>query len=293
MGLPATTTSNEGSSTTKVIMNIMSGAVLQCAEAATLGMPFEVWKTEQISSLTRPRYEGPIEAFQGVLKKGGIPQFWSGTGAKMIESATKGALLMVFRDLTIDGLTMSGMQREDWKTGSIGAFMGGVCQTITMSPMTHVIVHKNRYPEQRAYSSMRILRETGLKSAFASAPPMAWRQGSNWALRQGFAQAITGRYKAYKGADLTAMEKVMCGFVGGALACVNQPFEVLRVVVQARRSGGDQTANMRNSITLVYQKHGLTGFYAGLIPRIGLSAWQTLFMVTFAEMLRDAMKKGH
>ena len=57
----------------------------QCAEAATLGMPFEVWKTR----MGRFRQESTIEAFKNVYKQGGIGAFWRGTSAKMVESASK------------------------------------------------------------------------------------------------------------------------------------------------------------------------------------------------------------
>ena len=39
--------------------NIRNGAVLQCAEAITLGMPFEVWKTR----MGRFRSETTMESF--------------------------------------------------------------------------------------------------------------------------------------------------------------------------------------------------------------------------------------
>lgn len=57
----------------------------QCAEAATLGMPFEVWKTR----MGRFRQESTIESFKNVYKQGGIGAFWRGTSAKMVESASK------------------------------------------------------------------------------------------------------------------------------------------------------------------------------------------------------------
>ena len=64
---------------------MLLGPVIQCMEAATLGMPFEVWKTRMGSHRT----EGTVEAFKNIYNKGGPKAFWAGTGPKMFESASK------------------------------------------------------------------------------------------------------------------------------------------------------------------------------------------------------------
>ena len=66
--------------------DILLGAGLQCLEAASLGMPFEVWKTR----MGRFRTESTLEAFMKIYASGGLPAFWQGTSAKMVESASKG-----------------------------------------------------------------------------------------------------------------------------------------------------------------------------------------------------------
>ena len=66
-------------------VDLLIGPLIQCMEAATLGMPFEVWKTRMGSNRT----EGNLEAFKNIYRKGGPKAFWAGTGPKMIESASK------------------------------------------------------------------------------------------------------------------------------------------------------------------------------------------------------------
>jgi hypothetical protein len=264
------------------------GAVLQCAEAFTLGMPFEVWKTQQISNLAKGNWQSAGTEFRALLDKG-IGKFYHGTGAKMVESASKGAILLWGTNLTLDALPMFGLSRNTAVGGMVGGFCGGVMQTVVMSPMTFVITFKNRNPDYASASWVAILRKTGLRAAYGSAPAMAGRQGTNWALRWFFAQAVANKYREIKGAKLNMAEEIFCGLAGGALGCVNQPFEVLRVVQQARQATGDKTANTRNCAQLVYKQHGVMGFYAGIIPRMGLSAWQTLFMVTFAGFAKEAL----
>jgi Mitochondrial carrier protein len=77
------------------LKDLGAGAVLQCLEALTLGMPFEVWKTR----MGRFREESTVRAFVNVYKAGGgglpgVASFWAGLGPKMIESASKGAVLL-------------------------------------------------------------------------------------------------------------------------------------------------------------------------------------------------------
>jgi hypothetical protein len=277
-----------GGGTTGDPRDMAIGATLQCVEAFTLGMPFEVWKTQQISNLSKGNWQSAAAEFKDLMSHG-IGKFYHGTSAKMVESASKGAILLYGTNLTLDVIPHLGIDRASAVGGMIGGFCGGVMQTVVMSPMTFVITYKNRNPDFAHASWVAILKKTGLKAAYGSAPAMAGRQGTNWALRWFFAQALSNQYRAYKGSKLNKLEEIGCGLVGGALGCINQPFEVLRVVQQARQATGDKTANTRNCATLVYKQHGVMGFYAGVIPRMGLSAWQTLFMVTFAGFVKEAL----
>lgn len=266
---------------------MLIGGILQCVEAFTLGMPFEVWKTQQISNLSKGQWQSAPAEFMNLWRKRGVRSFYHGTGAKMIESGSKGAILLWGTNLTLDFVHVVGVDRKSAVGGMIGGFCGGVMQTVVMSPMTFVVTYKNRNPQYEKASSFSILRMTGLKAAYGSAPAMAGRQGTNWALRWFFAQAATNKYRSWKGSKLSKPEEIACGLFGGAMGCINQPFEVLRVVQQARQATGDKTANTRSCAALVYKQYGIAGFYAGILPRMGLSAWQTLFMVTFAGFAKE------
>lgn len=77
----------------------------QCAEAATLGMPFEVWKTR----MGRFRQETTLQAFRNVYRDGGIGAFWRGTSAKMVESASKGAILLYAKEAIATSMLSAGV----------------------------------------------------------------------------------------------------------------------------------------------------------------------------------------
>ena len=91
---------------------LVAGPALQCFEAATLGMPLEVWKTY----LGRNRGVGTVQALRDIYAGGGLPAFWAGTSAKMMESASKGVVLMWAKEslLTAFGDTFSPGKRK-WR----------------------------------------------------------------------------------------------------------------------------------------------------------------------------------
>lgn len=113
--------------------NIRNGAVLQCAEAITLGMPLEVWKTH----MGRYRSEATLEAFWNIHKQGGggisgVAAFWKGSGPKMVESASKGAVLIYAKEAIAESCTAVGvgewLPREGASTDAHSALLRYRCR---------------------------------------------------------------------------------------------------------------------------------------------------------------------
>lgn len=114
--------------------DLLNGGLLQCVEAATLGMPFEVWKTR----MGRYRGETTVQAFRNVMRDGGgVGAFWAGTGPKMVESATKGAILLFSKEAIADSLLAAGVGKS--ATGFLAGAGGGVCQVVVMGPCTFLV----------------------------------------------------------------------------------------------------------------------------------------------------------
>ena len=88
------------------------GPALQCFEAASLGMPLEVWKTY----LGRNRGVSTLGAVREIYAAGGMPAFWAGTSAKMFESASKGLVLMWAKESLLNsfGGSFSPGERKKW-----------------------------------------------------------------------------------------------------------------------------------------------------------------------------------
>jgi len=265
------------------------GGTIQCLEAASLGMPFEVWKTH----MARNRDQGPVTAFRNVYKSGGPGAFWAGTSAKMVESFSKGAVLLFAKETIISTCQKSNI--DPVISGILGGAGGGICQVSVMGPCTFLVTAKVTGGGNRSVTT--IAKETfaakGFKGFYPGGTAIAFRQATNWASRQGFTDAIRVQMKkarhGSKDAKLSVAEEASCGIMGGALACWNHPFEVARVEAQASAAAGEKGVNMLRVMSNVVKAGGPGALFAGVLPRVCLGIWQTLFMVTGARMVKEQL----
>jgi hypothetical protein len=63
--------------------------------------------------------------------------------------------------------------------------------------------------------------------------------------------------------------------------------------MQASAAAGEKVK--RGMVTVmkdIIKEQGVAGLFKGVVPRIGLSVWQTLFMVTGARMIKDTLTEA-
>lgn len=150
----------------------------------------------------------------------------------------------------------------------------------------------------KSTSALELARETYAKSGWRGFYPggsaIALRQATNWASRQGLTEVVRLRLRRYKyGSEshsLTKGDEAVCGIIGGTLASWNTPFEVARIEMQARANSGQPKLSLRQVFAYVYAESGALGLFKGIIPRIGLNIWQTLFMVSLVHVIGDHKK---
>jgi len=269
-------------------------------------MPFEVWKTH----MGRFRKEGTIEAFRNIYRRGGgIGAFWAGLPPKLVESATKGSILLFSKETFNRLLIDFGMSATP--AGFVAGGLGGVCQVTVMGPctflVTAMVTSDSGGPKMSNWGRMVHTYRTGGVAAFYSGgTAIMWRQATNWASRQGFTEMFRGMIARRKvvpppppvsGADkkkpapvrLSVWEEAMAGIAGGAISCWNHPFEVARIQMQATTAAGQTNRSMMRVIGEVYRQGGPTALFAGIVPRIGLGIWQTLFMVSGANIIKQRL----
>jgi len=168
--------------------------------------------------------------------------FWQGVGPKMIESASKGAVLLFSKESIKDtcmgagiGMTMSGF---------IAGAGGGVCQVSVMGPTTFMVTAMVTGDGKKGLKQIfgDAYKAKGIKGFYPGGTAIAFRQASNWASRQGFTDAVRSvmlstfhDQKANPEAKLTVGQEVCSGMMGGMLACWNHPFEVGRTLTPEPR----------------------------------------------------------
>lgn len=271
--------------------DLVNGGALQCLEAATLGMPFEVWKTH----MGKNRTETSLQALRNIYNKGGLYSFWKGTSAKMVESASKGAVLLYSKEVILKACRSSGL--GDTFSGFLAGAGGGVCQTVVMGPCTFLItaVVTGAPGTTMGGKATETWGKHGIRGFYPGGSAIAFRQATNWASRQGFTEWARNKFKnANHGGDKTAKLKVWeeacSGIIGGFLSAWNHPFEVARIEMQSAASEGRGGRSMVRVIRDVHAESGISGLFKGVVPRIGLSIWQTLFMVTGAKLVQEHFK---
>lgn len=57
----------------------------------------------------------------------------------------------------------------------------------------------------------------------------------------------------------------------------------------AKNTGPDRPAKptIGNTLAYIYKENGVKGLYRGVTPRIGLGIWQTVCMVSFADVVKE------
>lgn len=95
-----------------------------------------------------------------------------------------------------------------------------------------------------------------------------------------------GKDESTKNVKLSVAEEALSGIIGGALSTWNQPFEVARIEAQANAAKGLPSRSFVQTVGVIVKENGLPGLFQGVIPRMGLCIYQTLFLVTIPYLLK-------
>ncbi|MBW0510998.1 hypothetical protein O181_050713 [Austropuccinia psidii MF-1] len=281
--------------------NVAVGGIMNMFEVTTLGQPLEVVKTQMASN----RSQSMLEALKTVSSRGGILGFYQGLIPwAWIEASTKGAVLL-FTAAEIETVAVAGGINPA-AAGLLGGMGGGIAQAYatmgfcTCMKTAEITRHKQASAGIKPPSTMKLFLEMykseGIKGINKGVNAVALRQCTNWGSRMGFARLAEEQIRVFRGKTegqrLGPLEKIASSSIGGALACWNQPIEVVRVEMQSmakQTPGGTRPAKLTvfNTLGYIYRENGLKGLYRGVTPRICLGIWQTICMVSFADYVKE------
>lgn len=119
---------------------------------------------------------------------------------------------------------------------------------------------------------MEMYRKDGIKGINKGVNAVAVRQCTNWGSRMGFARLAEEQIRVLRGKTegqrLSAVDKILSSSVGGALACWNQPIEVVRVEMQSmakQAPGGTRPAKLTVLNTLGYVYRFVSSLRSGYL----------------------------
>lgn len=285
--------------------NIAVGAIMNMFEVTTLGQPLEVLKTQMAAN----RSQTMFQAVQSVWSRGGVAGFYQGLIPwAWIEASTKGGVLLFTASEIETATTALGVNPA--AAGLLGGMGGGIVQAYatmgfcTCMKTAEITRHKQAASGVKPPSTWAVFadiyRREGIRGINKGVNAVAVRQCTNWGSRMGFARLAESSIRKAQGKSesdkLSALEKIASSTIGGALATWNQPIEVVRVEMQsmskaAANSNRPAKLTILNTLGFIYKESGIKGLYRGVTPRIGLGIWQTVCMVSFADYVKDWVKK--
>lgn len=262
--------------------DLLYGAFLRVASDLTLGTPLESIKCRATGD-----NEGWIKATKDIVNEGGIKALWAGTPSRTIEGSLLGAIYLLGATVTKNRvLAMGGSPTT---AALCGGLVGGVAQSIVMTPAGMVFTSLNLNRGKKGYENdnawrvtKRIVKEKGILGMYAGIGPMALRQATNWASRSCFTEVARTTFKM---SQYGMLGEIGSGIIGGVGSCWNTPIETIRVLMQADVSAGRPTKSFFGYWNDIVEDSGYAGLFRGVTPRAIQACWQTIFMVVVPNVL--------
>jgi len=290
--------------------NLGIGALLNLAEVTTLGQCFENIKTRQAAHRT----ENVVTATRRIYESRGLKGFWTGLIPwAWIEAGTKGAVLF-FAASEIEYFCRAKLHMDKGISGILAGMGGGICQayaTMGISTTMKTAAITSTPDGKGALQNFKdILAAEGIRGVNKGVNAVAVRQATNWGLRLGIARFVEQTMQKMQSPEdraahkpLSFGQKILASTIGGTLGCMNQPIEVIRVEMQSKVKDASRPAKMTiaNTAAHIYKSNGIRGFFTGVIPRVGLGIWQSIFMIAlgdrakqwWAQRVGGTVTKGH
>ncbi|GAW15242.1 hypothetical protein ANO14919_046510 [Xylariales sp. No.14919] len=280
--------------------NLAIGACMNVVQVTSLGQPMEVLKTHVAAN----RKDSLLDAVRKTWARGGVSGFYQGLIPwAWIEASTKGSIL-ILTSTEVEHYAKTKLGTGNEIAGVLAGVAGGAAQAYltmgTTTCMKTIEVTRSKSlqsgsPAKGTISTfLDIIRTKGIRGVNRGVNAVALRQITGWSSRIGISRVTETQIRSVTGKThnerLSFGEKILASSLGGALSCWNQPFEVLRVEMQSLTNdpGRPEKLTMASTAKHIIKTSGVTGFFRGVVPRIGVAAWATICMVGLGDMVKEA-----
>jgi len=284
IGILCSVNVNVGVKPTNIVMrNLFRGAFLRVTSDLAGGTPLENIKT-RVAATT----DSPLQAFRGIVAgNNGFLSLWSGSSTRAVEGALLGGVFMVASVATKKQVLYIGGSKA--VAALVGGIVGGVAQTVVMTPASLVLTSLNLNQDKPGYENdnsytvaRRIINEKGIKGMFIGAGPMAARQASNWSSRSMLTEIARSNLRLSR---FGLVGEIGSGLIGGVGSCWNTPIERVRVLMQRDVVEGRRPKTFYSYYDHIVDEAGFPGLFRGVTPRALQAMWQTVFMVVVPNIL--------
>jgi hypothetical protein len=296
-----------------VVKTLARGSMLRISADMTGGLPLDHWKTRSIRHPSEGVFESLCNVYQ---KQGGLPAYWSGLPAKVVDGALCGALLLAGKEGTKKALTRAFTRARlplgETAIGALSGVAGGVAQCVVLTPSTFLVMTAATTGRPVLETISQIVKgERKVADLYTGGGGLVLREASNWASRQGITDFTRNTLRS-RGVPAGLALEIGSGILGGVLACWNNPFEVARIrqqrdlaLSEQAKSRGQRAKPPQKVMALdgsmlsvptpdasafavidhVIKTEGVKGLFVGIVPRCVLSAHLTVFMVVAPRLI--------
>merc|ERR1719284_1902958 len=122
----------------------------------------------------------------------------------MVESATKGAILLYAKEAILQGMQSTGAGQTT--AGLVAGAGGGVAQVSVMGPCTFLVTCVVTGDKNMSISNKigDTWSQKGVKGFYPGGVALTFRQASNWASRQGFTEFVRSQVAVTRYGDAKA-----------------------------------------------------------------------------------------
>ena len=211
--------------------------------------------------------------FKDLVKQEGVFVLYRGSPAWFLFSFPKTAV----RFLSFEQAHL--LFKENTSLSSNGLYVasgivaGIVEAALCLTPMrnlslklTHeAALRQNRYSRSFFSASWLITKESGVRGMLRGVGPLCVKNSMNQAIRFPTFYWLTSRLRERK--EPNVLEMLLCGSFSGMLSCFfSHPVDVIKTNMMGLRN--KEYRNSFHCAEKIFQRHGIFGFYAGILPRV-------------------------